>query len=56
MNPVPWKYRNVVNPWQSPKEIRLATRFIDRMVKRFKLSGHEELALLRAEQPDRRWQ
>ncbi|MHB8407730.1 MAG: hypothetical protein ACYDHY_06405 [Acidiferrobacterales bacterium] len=29
---VPWKYRNVVCPWQTPKEIKLACRFIDKML------------------------
>lgn len=33
MSPVPWLYRNVINPWQTPREIRLAVRSIEKMVK-----------------------
>lgn len=33
MNPVPWLYRNVINPWQTEHEIRIACKFLDRMRK-----------------------
>lgn len=29
---VPFNYRNVINPWQTAREIDSAVKFIDRMV------------------------
>lgn len=55
MNEVPWKYRNVVNPWQTEREILLATRLIERMLKKLKLAPEQELELLRSRAPDRSW-
>lgn len=31
IHPVPWYYRNVINPWQTPKEIKLAVKFVQAM-------------------------
>lgn len=50
-----WKYRNVINPWQTPREIRSAEKMIDRMLAKLKLTQQEEFDLLRAEAPDRDW-
>lgn len=32
-NPVPGRYRNVINPWQTPKEIRNGVKFIEAMLR-----------------------
>lgn len=55
MNTVPYKYRNVINPWQTPKEIRLAIKFITKMLRRINISEEDALLLLRTNQPDRKW-
>ena len=54
MNYVPWKYRNIINPWQTIKEIRLAIKFANQMTR--KMFEKDILILFRANEPDRKWQ
>ncbi len=55
MNPVPWKYRNVVNPWQTVREIKNALKFIDKMIKKLGFNEEKEYDLLGSGKPDRDW-
>ena len=53
MTEVPPKYRNVVNPWQTAREIKLAVKFIERLVRG--MPEGEALVLVRADEPNRVW-
>lgn len=46
MNPVPDKYKNVINPWMTPSEIRSAAKWLDKMLAKLDLSPIDEQALL----------
>ena len=46
MNPTPWKYRNVINPWQTPREIANAVTGLDRMMAKLNLTKEAEEQLL----------
>lgn len=50
MNP---DYRNVICPWQTPKEIYLAEKSVRSLMKKF--SREEQIRLLRLDVPDRVW-
>lgn len=52
---IPWKYRNVINPSQTEREIKLAARFIDRMLQKLGLDEQAQLELVNANKPDRVW-
>lgn len=47
------KYHQVINPWQTPREIKRATKFIDAMLKG--KSPEECRQLLRLDEPPRFW-
>lgn len=53
MNGVPYPYQNVINPWQRPREIKLAIKFINQMLKHW--PEPDALKLLRADEPAREW-
>ncbi len=55
MNKVRDLYRNVINPWQTPSEIKAGERHLDRMF--FKLGYSEELLtkILLLDRPDWDW-
>jgi len=46
MNPVPPKYQQVINPWQTPNEIRNAVAWLDRMMQKLHLPAVDESRLL----------
>lgn len=46
-------YQRVINPWQTPRELQLAVRFIERMLKG--KSETERRELLRLDEPMRHW-
>lgn len=50
---VPWRYRNIINPWQTPREIRNATKFLDRMFKN--VPEPERIEMTREQEEDRQW-
>lgn len=50
---VPPDYRNVICPWQTPREIRAQSKFLDRMFR--KLDPFERRELLRLDSSDRVW-
>lgn len=52
MSPVPSAFQRVINPWQTPREIARAVKFIEAMIKASKLDVH---ALLRLNDPPRDW-
>lgn len=54
-NEVPRRYRNTINPWMTPREIRNSVKFIERMLKKLQLSEKAESELLRLNRPDRDW-
>lgn len=53
--PVQPKFRNVICPWQSEREIKNAEKFITAMLKKLKLSEEEERKLLLLDRPDWVW-
>lgn len=55
MNPVPHRYRNVINPWMTPKEIRRSVAFIESMLLKLGMCYQDEDELLRTFQVDRNW-
>jgi hypothetical protein len=50
---VNWLYRNVINPHQTPKEIKIAEKFITKMIK--DMPWEERERLLHTDGPDRAW-
>lgn len=48
---MPWKYRNIINPWQTYKEIRKAINYLDRLFKG--CSEEERKECTREDDPDR---
>jgi hypothetical protein len=54
MNEVPKRYRNVINPFQTLKEIKSAIKFIERMISTVK--DHQEIGpILGHDRPLRDW-
>jgi hypothetical protein len=53
--PVSSKFRNVLCPWQTERELRSQSKTIERMLKKLKLTEEEERKLLRLDLPDRVW-
>lgn len=52
---MPSKFRNVLCPWQTEREIQSQTKFIERMLKKLKLTEEQERELLFLDKPDREW-
>lgn len=46
MNPVPDKYRNVINPWMTPSEIKASAKWLDKMLAKLDLPPEAEAHLL----------
>ena len=55
LSPVNPKFRNVLCPWQTEREIRSQEKTIEKMLKSLKLSEEEEQKLLGLNLPDRVW-
>lgn len=52
---IPEDYRNVICPWQTTKELRLAVKFVDQLLRKLKLTPPERAAILNIDKPDRIW-
>ncbi len=50
-----YRFRNVICPWQSIREIRAQAKTVASMLKKLALSPEEEDALLYLDRPDRIW-
>jgi len=55
MSPVFARYRNVINPWQTPREIKTQEKTVSKMLAWLKFSKEEEDKLLFLDKPDRVW-
>ena len=52
MNP---KYRNVLCPWQTKRDIKSQQKTLDKMLAELQLTPEAEAKLLGLDRPDREW-
>lgn len=53
---IPWKYRNVIHPDQTDREIKSAVKFIDKMIVKLAKRGwteEQQLELVNSHKPNR---
>ena len=55
MNPVPAKFRNIINPWQSRREIRGQAKTAEKILGRMKDDPQAAPQFLMEHVPDRVW-
>lgn len=53
MKLIPARYRNILNPWQTKRELRSQIKTLDKILK--KLTDDERAPLTRELEPDRDW-
>lgn len=53
MNSVPHRYRNVINPWQTAREIRAAVKYLDRLLR--DVLPHDLNRFTRVDEGPRSW-
>lgn len=46
MNPVPGRYKSVINPWMTPSEIKASAKWLDKMLAKLDLPPEAESRLL----------